>query len=207
MPVKLDATGNFYQKFDAQTPATGDYLVKFEPDGAKPKRKRKTGQGRRRRRRRRGSRRRRSRDRRTDTPAATFRSRRKPIACRPSRCCSTRRRWFRSTASSRSIFWRAISPAASSAERPVKWRASQFPYAWTPPGREGFLFSTDARFSSDGKFKSTAGAGARQRTDAGGAARISFDTTIEPTAQPRRYSDRGDGHRRRRDRGAQCAQS
>ena len=42
------------------------------------------------------------------------------------------------------------------ADRPVKWRAAQFPYAFTPPGREGFLFSTDARFSGDGKFKSTA---------------------------------------------------
>ena len=59
---------------------------------------------------------------------------------------------------------------------------------FTPPGREGFLFSTDARFSGDGKFKSTAVLERDQRTDAGGAARMSFDTTIEPTAQPRRYS-------------------
>src|SRR5262249_60249859 len=41
------------------------------------------------------------------------------------------------------------------AERPIKWRASQFPYAWTPPGPDGFLFSSDARFSSDSTFKST----------------------------------------------------
>src|SRR5208283_2786368 len=41
------------------------------------------------------------------------------------------------------------------ADRPVKWRAAQFPYAFTPPGREGFLFSTDSRFSGAGKFKST----------------------------------------------------
>ena len=74
------------------------------------------------------------------------------------------------------------------ADRPVKWRAAQFPYVFTPPGREGFLFSTDARFSGDAKFKSTAVLERDQRTDAGGAARMSFDTTIEPTAQPRRYS-------------------
>ena len=37
-------------------------------------------------------------------PAATFRSRRKPIACRPSRFCSTRRRRSRSKANSPSIF-------------------------------------------------------------------------------------------------------
>src|SRR5208337_4139849 len=74
------------------------------------------------------------------------------------------------------------------ADRPVKWRAAQFPYVFTPPGREGFLFSTDARFSGEDKFKSTAVLERDQRTDAGGAARMSFDTTIEPTAQPRRYS-------------------
>ncbi|PPC89084.1 MAG: alpha-2-macroglobulin, partial [Methylocystis sp.] len=74
------------------------------------------------------------------------------------------------------------------AERPVKWRAAQFPHVFTPPGREGFLFSTDARFSGDGKFKSTAVLERDQRTDAGGAARMTFDTAIEPTAQPRRYS-------------------
>ena len=74
------------------------------------------------------------------------------------------------------------------AERPVKWRAAQFPHVFTPPGREGFLFSTDARFSGEGKFKSTAVLERDQRTDAGGAARMTFDTTIEPTAQPRRYS-------------------
>ena len=74
------------------------------------------------------------------------------------------------------------------AERPVKWRAAQFPHVFTPPGREGFLFSTDARFSGEGKFKSTAVLERDQRTDAGGAARMTFDTAIEPTAQPRRYS-------------------
>ncbi len=37
IPVKLDASGSFYHKFDAQTPATGDYSLRFEPDGAKPK--------------------------------------------------------------------------------------------------------------------------------------------------------------------------
>ena len=74
------------------------------------------------------------------------------------------------------------------AERPVKWRAVQFPHVFTPPGREGFLFSSDVRFSGDGKFKSTPVLERDQRTDAGGASRMTFDTTIEPTAQPRRYS-------------------
>ena len=73
------------------------------------------------------------------------------------------------------------------AGRPVKWRASQFPYTWTPPGRDGWFFSTDARFSNDGKFKSTPVLERDDKTDGGGSARITFDTTIEPTAQPRRY--------------------
>ncbi len=73
------------------------------------------------------------------------------------------------------------------AGRPVKWRASQFPYAWTPPGREGWFFSTDARFSSDGKFKSTPVVERDGTLDDAGAAKISFDPSAEPTAQPRRY--------------------
>lgn len=30
IPVKLDDKGNFYHKFDAQTPATGEYSVRYE---------------------------------------------------------------------------------------------------------------------------------------------------------------------------------
>lgn len=73
------------------------------------------------------------------------------------------------------------------AERPIKWRAVQFPHAWTPPGRDGFVFSSDSRFSGDSRFRSSPVLEREGRTDAGGAARITFDTTIEPTAQPRRY--------------------
>ena len=32
IPIKLDASGGFYHKFDAQTQATGDYSARFEPD-------------------------------------------------------------------------------------------------------------------------------------------------------------------------------
>src|SRR5581483_12372097 len=32
IPLKLDESGNFYHKFDAETPATGDYKVSFKPD-------------------------------------------------------------------------------------------------------------------------------------------------------------------------------
>ena len=36
IPVKLDERGRFYFKFDQPTPATGNYSVRFEADGAKP---------------------------------------------------------------------------------------------------------------------------------------------------------------------------
>ena len=36
IPVKLDERGSFYFMFDRPTPATGDYNVRFEADGANP---------------------------------------------------------------------------------------------------------------------------------------------------------------------------
>ena len=73
------------------------------------------------------------------------------------------------------------------ADRPIKWRVTQFPYSWSPPGRDGFLFSSDSRFSGDREFRSTPVLQQDGKTDAGGSAQITLDPTIEPTAQPRRY--------------------
>lgn len=72
--------------------------------------------------------------------------------------------------------------------RPVTWRVTQFPFVWTPPGREGFLFSSDSRFSGDSTFRSTPVLSREAKTDAGGSAQLTLDPTIEPTAQPRQYS-------------------
>ena len=74
--------------------------------------------------------------------------------------------------------------------RPIKWRVSQFPYAWTPntKGREGFLFSSDARFSAEQDFRSTPVLQSEGKTDAGGSAQLTLDPTLEPTAQPRTYA-------------------
>ena len=71
--------------------------------------------------------------------------------------------------------------------RPVTWRVTQFPYAWTPPGREGFDFSSDSRFANDTPFRSTSVLTRAATTDAGGGAQLALDPTIEPTAQPREY--------------------
>lgn len=73
------------------------------------------------------------------------------------------------------------------ADRPITWRVTQFPYTWTPPGREGFQFSSDSRFSSEHEFKSTPVLQQTGKTDVGGSAQLMLDPTLEPTAQPRSY--------------------
>ncbi len=72
-------------------------------------------------------------------------------------------------------------------DRPVLWRATQEPFVWSPPGREGFLFSSDSRFSGDAAFRSTPVLTRTEKTDAGGGAKLTLDPTLEPTAQPREY--------------------
>ena len=54
-------------------------------------------------------------------------------------------------------------------------------------GRDGFLFSSDSRFSGDATFRSTPVLNREAKTDAGGSSQLTLDPTIEPTAQPRQY--------------------
>jgi len=195
IPVKPDAVGSFYHKFDVATPATGDYAVKYEPSGVKPKAKEAEPKS----------------DKPSDSAAgeAPTQEGGEPQAeAAPEQDTSCGAFSFKKEAYRLPTFEVVLNApqmvpldgefnvdllaryfaGGLAADRPVKWRAAQFPHVFTPPGREGFLFSTDSRFSGDAKFKSTAVLERDQRTDAGGAARMSFDTTIEPTAQPRRYS-------------------
>jgi len=171
-PIKLDATGNLYHKFDAATPATGDYTAAFEPDGEQA-RDNATEDG-------------------DDAEHAAKSCGQVPFKKEAYRLPTFEvllngpERVALDDEFSVDLVARYFAGGLV-ADRPVKFRATQFPYAWTPPGREGFLFSTDARFSSDGKFRSTPVLEREARTDASGSARIAFDTTIEPTAQPRRY--------------------
>ena len=72
-------------------------------------------------------------------------------------------------------------------ERPIQWRVTQSPYVWVPPGRDGFMFSSDSRFAGDAVFRSTPVLSREGKTDPGGSAQITLDPTIEPTAQPRQY--------------------
>jgi len=194
IPVKPDASGGFYHKFDALTPATGDYAIKYEPAGMKPKAKEpaKDADA--------------ADETKDDQQVENGDEQAAPAAAPEDLSCGNfpfKKEAYRLPTFEVVLNAPQMVPldgefsvdllaryfaGGLAADRPVKWRAAQFPYVFTPPGREGFLFSTDARFSGGAKFKSTAVLERDQRTDAGGAARMSFDTTIEPTAQPRRYS-------------------
>jgi uncharacterized protein YfaS (alpha-2-macroglobulin family) len=71
--------------------------------------------------------------------------------------------------------------------QPVQWRVSQFPYAWTPKRREGFLYSSDGRFSRADRFQSTPRLEKTDTTTDEGSSKIVLNPTLEPTAQSRSY--------------------
>jgi alpha-2-macroglobulin len=71
--------------------------------------------------------------------------------------------------------------------RPLAWRVTQFPYSWTPRRLQGFLYSSDGRFSRADRFQSTPRLERQDTTDATGAASLVLNPAVEPTAQPRTY--------------------
>jgi alpha-2-macroglobulin len=71
--------------------------------------------------------------------------------------------------------------------QPVQWRVSQFPYAWTPKKREGFLYSSDGRFSRTDRFQSSPRLQKDDTTADDGSSKISLNPTLEPTAHSRTY--------------------
>lgn len=73
------------------------------------------------------------------------------------------------------------------AGRPVRWRVTQFPYPWQPRGREGFLFSSDARFAGARRFEGTPRFEEEAVTDQDGGATLTLNPAAETTAQPRTY--------------------
>src|SRR5207249_2500543 len=73
------------------------------------------------------------------------------------------------------------------AGRPVAWRVTQFPFTWSPKQREGFEYSSDVRFSGAKRFESSGKLEKDDTTDENGAAQLSLDPAVEPTAQPRTY--------------------
>ena len=158
-PVTLDDTSGFYLHFDEKTEATGDYTVSFQPDREPP----------------------------CDNAGFKKEAYRLPtfevllnnspnVPLDGSFQVGLLARYY---------------AGGVVTDRPIKWRVTQFPYTWSPsgnvPGRDGFLYSSDARFSGEKAFRSTPVMESNGKTDGGGAAQLTIDPTMEPTAQPRAY--------------------
>ncbi len=75
----------------------------------------------------------------------------------------------------------------AAADRPVRWRVTQFPYAFTPKPREGFVYATDTRYAAATPVDSAAVIERQDKTDKEGRAKLDLDPTREKTGQPRRY--------------------
>ncbi|MDG1479402.1 MAG: alpha-2-macroglobulin family protein [Myxococcota bacterium] len=74
------------------------------------------------------------------------------------------------------------------AGRPIRWRVSQLPYTWQPPNsREGFLYSSDGRFSRGMSGVSAPEFSLSATTDEQGSAVLPIDPTAELTAEPRTW--------------------
>ncbi len=156
-PVSLDQVGGFYHKFDVTTEATGDYSVRFQPDGE-------------------------------EETCGEFPFKKEAYRLPTFEVLLNGPREVPLDGEFSVDLIAKYFAGGLVAERPIKWRVTQFPQVWSPPGREGFLFSSDSRFSGEQKFRSTPVLEREAKTDAGGSARLTLDPTIEPTAQPRRYS-------------------
>ncbi|HEX4505804.1 MAG TPA: alpha-2-macroglobulin family protein, partial [Alphaproteobacteria bacterium] len=75
----------------------------------------------------------------------------------------------------------------AASDRPVRWRVTQFPYAFTPKAREGFAYATDSRYQAGTPFEGSATQESSSKTDGEGRDHLTLDPTREKTNQPRRY--------------------
>lgn len=70
----------------------------------------------------------------------------------------------------------------------VRWRVTQFPYTFNPPTKhKGFVYSSDARYSGQSRFRSSPTLERQANTDESGSALLEINPAIEPSAQPRTY--------------------
>lgn len=73
-------------------------------------------------------------------------------------------------------------------DQPVSWRATQFPYWFSPPNYPGFIFSTNKRFYGGKEdFSSSGGLQDSGKTDINGSSIFNIDPSSELNAQPRQY--------------------
>jgi hypothetical protein len=69
----------------------------------------------------------------------------------------------------------------------VRWRVTQFPATHVPEQREGWLFSSDERFSKGGRFEPPAAIEKADKTDGSGASVMAVNPALEMDARPRKY--------------------
>ena len=69
----------------------------------------------------------------------------------------------------------------------VRWRVTQFPYVYVPEQREGWLFSSDERFSKGSRFQPPAAIEKADKTDGSGASVLTVNPALELDARPRKY--------------------
>jgi uncharacterized protein YfaS (alpha-2-macroglobulin family) len=76
------------------------------------------------------------------------------------------------------------------ADRPVRWRVTQYPYTWVPPvrGLDGFAWSSDDRYARGGGFRATPELALDGTTAADGSAAIVLDPALEADARPRTWA-------------------
>jgi len=152
IPVKPDASGGFYHKFDALTPATGDYAIKYEPAGMKPKAKEpaKDADA--------------ADETKDDQQVENGDEQAAPAAAPEDLSCGNfpfKKEAYRLPTFEVVLNAPQMVPldgefsvdllaryfaGGLAADRPVKWRAAQFPYVFTPPGREVFCFRPTRAF-------------------------------------------------------------
>jgi hypothetical protein len=73
------------------------------------------------------------------------------------------------------------------AARPVRWRVTQFPYAWSPGKLAGFAWSADDRYGMGGAFRATPELAVDGTTGPDGSATLPLDPGVEADARPRTY--------------------
>lgn len=80
------------------------------------------------------------------------------------------------------------------AARPIRWRVTQYPYAWSPAtgsktqgAYEGFAWSSDDRYGRGGTFRATPELTVEASTGATGEGALSLDPGVEADARPRTY--------------------
>ncbi|MFO1371523.1 MAG: MG2 domain-containing protein [Candidatus Competibacteraceae bacterium] len=197
-PVKLDEYGGFYHRFGEETPATGDYRIHFESKEGAGKAETSTAANS-------GEDPENTEETSTDEEGNTTDN--EESGDEPTNNTTCGEVTFKKEAYRLPTFEVLLNaPQRVSLEgeftvqltaryfagglvtdRPLQWRVAQFPFAWTPPRREGFFFSSDARFSADQDFRTTPTLQRQGQTDEEGGATLTLDPTVEPTAQPRRY--------------------